>query len=276
MNQLRPAFSLKTWKADAPFFVMAGPCVLETESEALLIARTIKEIGERLGLPMVFKASFDKANRTSGTAHRGPGMDEGLKIFQRIEAETGLPMVVDVHWPEQTAVAAKVCQVLQIPAFLCRQTDLVVAAAQSSCCVNVKKGQFLAPTDTEHIVKKIKSVSPEIEVVLTERGTSFGYGNLVVDMRSFPIMRQWADLVVYDATHSLQLPGAGGGKTTGQREYIPYLAQAAMATGCVDGLFLEVHPEPARSPSDAENIWPLDQLESLLRRLRDIRHAACA
>jgi len=273
VNQLRSAFSLKSWRADAPFFVIAGPCVLEMLPEALQIARAVKDIGQRLGLPVVFKASFDKANRTSGAAHRGPGMEAGLRIFQQIEADTGLPMLVDVHWPEQTGDAARVCQILQIPAFLCRQTDLVLAAAQACRCVNVKKGQFLSPTDTEHIVKKIKSVSPENEVVLTERGTSFGYGNLVVDMRSFPIMRQWADLVVYDATHSLQLPGAGDGKTAGQREYIPFLAQAAMATGCVDGLFLEVHPEPSRSPSDAENIWPLDQLEPLLKRLLDVRRA---
>ena len=266
-------FSLKHYLGKAPFFVMAGPCILETEAEALMIATRVKEVGERLGLPMIFKASFDKANRTSGKAHRGPGIEKGLAIFQRIGQETGLPMVVDVHSPEHCREAAKVCQILQIPAFLCRQTDLIEAAAQAVSVVTVKKGQFLAPADTEHIVKKIRRVAPKTEVVLIERGVTFGYNNLVVDMRSFPIMKQWGDMVVFDATHSLQLPGSAGGKTGGQREYVPYLAQAAMATGCLSGIFLEVHPEPTCSPSDSDNIWPLDHLEELLGRLLKIRKA---
>jgi 2-dehydro-3-deoxyphosphooctonate aldolase (KDO 8-P synthase) len=199
-------------------------------------------------------------------------MDEGLEILKAVGAETGLPLVTDIHHPEQAERAGAVCQILQIPAFLCRQTDLILAAAKAVSVVNVKKGQFLSPWDTEHIAQKIRKAS-KAEVLLTERGTTFGYGNLVVDMRSFPVMKQWADFVVFDATHSLQLPGAGKGKTSGQREFIPHLARSAMATGAVDGIFLEIHPEPSRSPSDAENILPLDRLEELLTQLLAVRRA---
>lgn len=259
-----------------PFFVIAGPCVIQDRAETLAIAATVKEIASRLSLPVVFKASFDKANRTSGKGFRGPGLAEGLAILREVRERLGLPLLTDVHLPDQAAAAAEICDILQIPAFLCRQTDLVEAAARAAPLINVKKGQFLSPWDTRHIVDKVRAVAPATRVLLTERGTTFGYGNLVVDMRSFPVMKGWADAVVFDATHSLQLPGGAGDKTGGQREFIPHLARAAMATGCVDGLFLEVHPEPARSPSDAENILPLDRLERLLRELVAIRTATVA
>jgi len=255
-----------------PFFVIAGPCVIQDRDETLLIACALKEIAARLGLPAVFKASFDKANRTSGKGFRGPGLESGLEILAEIRKITGLPLLTDIHQPEQAEPVSKVCDILQIPAFLCRQTDLIEAAARFARTINVKKGQFLSPWDTRHIVEKIRAVS-DAKVMLTERGTSFGYGNLVVDMRSFPVMKKWADAVVFDATHSLQLPGGAGDKTGGQREFVPHLARAAIATGCVDGVFLEIHPEPARSPSDAENILPLDQLEGLLLELRALRTA---
>jgi 2-dehydro-3-deoxyphosphooctonate aldolase (KDO 8-P synthase) len=265
-------FSLRAYRANAPFFVIAGPCVLESETEAQSIAEQVAAVCRRLGLPAIFKASFDKANRTSLQGNRGPGIAHGLEVLKRIRDAVDVPVITDIHLPEQAKAVAEVCGILQIPAFLCRQTDLVNAAAVSASVVNVKKGQFLSPWDTEHIARKIRAVS-SAEVVLTERGASFGYGNLVVDMRSFPVMKQWADFVVFDGTHSLQLPGAGQGKTLGQREFIPHLAQAAMATGCVDGIFLEVHPEPARSPSDAENILPLADLEPLLRTLLAVKNA---
>ncbi|MBF0498621.1 MAG: 3-deoxy-8-phosphooctulonate synthase [Candidatus Riflebacteria bacterium] len=271
---MKKLFSLREYVREAPFFVMAGPCVLEEKWEALDIARNVKDICAKLGLPAIFKASFDKANRTSAKGGRGPGLKEGLNVLASVGREVGLPVMTDIHHPEQAVPAAEVCAILQVPAFLCRQTDIVQAAACAASVVAIKKGQFLSPWDTKHIVDKIRNVSPSAEVILTERGASFGYGNLVVDMRSFPVMKEWADHVVFDATHSLQLPGGGGtGRTTGQREFIPYLARAAMATGCVGGIFLEVHPEPARSPSDADNILPLHQLESLLSELIAIRQA---
>ncbi len=269
-------FSIRGHAGNAPFFVIAGPCVLQSTEEALFIAGTLKEVASKLGLPAVFKASFDKANRTSGEGQRGPGIEAGLAALAEIKARTGLPVLTDIHLPEQAEPAAAVCDVLQIPAFLCRQTDLLQAAAAAARSINVKKGQFLSPWDTRHIVAKIKTVRADAEVVLTERGSSFGYGNLVVDMRSFPIMRQWADAVVFDATHSLQLPGAAGDRTGGQREYVPCLSRAAMATGSIDGVFLEIHPEPSRSPSDADNILPLDRLEPLLKQLLAIRKTVLA
>ena len=265
-------FSLREYAKEAPFFVMAGPCVLEGFDQALEIATTVKAVCAKLGLAAIFKASFDKANRTSVKGGRGPGLGQGLAMMAEIGRQTGLPLVTDVHQPDQAREAGQVCQILQVPAFLCRQTDLVLAAAQAAPVVNVKKGQFLSPWDTRHIAGKIRSCS-KAEVLLTERGASFGYGNLVVDMRSFPIMKEWADAVVFDATHSLQLPGGADGRTSGQREFIPHLARAAMATGAVDGIFLEVHPEPAKSPSDADNILPLDQLEGLLTQLAALRRA---
>ncbi len=270
------AFSLKKYAAGAPFFLIAGPCVIESEGLCLYIAQTLKAIGEELKLPVIFKASFDKANRTAGDSFRGPGMDRGLEILASVGEKTGLPLLTDVHEIGQTEAVAKVCSILQIPAFLCRQTDLTEAAARTGRVVNIKKGQFLSPWATRHLAEKVRRIEGAGEVLLTERGASFGYGNLVVDMRSFPIMKPFCDGVVYDATHSLQLPSSGDAKTGGQREYIATLARAAMATGAVDGLFLEVHPEPGQSPSDADNILPLDDLKPLLAELTAIRSALAA
>lgn len=267
------SFSVKSFAADAPFFLIAGPCVIESEGLCLYIAQTIKAIAEELNIPAVFKASFDKANRTAGDSYRGPGMARGLEILASVKAKTGMPVLTDVHDPAQAHEVAQVCDILQIPAFLCRQTDLTEAAARTGRAVNIKKGQFLSPWATKHLAQKVRQIEGAGEVLLTERGASFGYGNLVVDMRSFPIMKEWSDAVVYDATHSLQLPSSGEAKTGGQREFIGTLARAAIATGNVDGLFLEVHPEPEKSPSDAANILPLDDLKGLLRELAAIKNA---
>jgi 2-dehydro-3-deoxyphosphooctonate aldolase (KDO 8-P synthase) len=266
-------FSLKDFSKNSPFYVMAGPCVIETEDLCLKIAEQLKIVSQKVGVPVIFKASFDKANRTSGKSFRGPGIEEGLKILNKVREKTGLNLITDIHLPEQAKPVADVCDILQIPAFLCRQTDLVMAAVETKKVINIKKGQFMSPWATNHLVSKIKDVNKNIEVALTERGASFGYGNMVVDMRAFPVMSEWADSVIYDATHSLQLPSSGGAKTGGQREYVPTLAKAAMATGYVDGVFMEVHPEPSKSPSDAENILPLDQFENLLIQLKRIKEA---
>lgn len=231
----------------------------------------IADIARRCGVPYVFKASFDKANRTSIHSHRGPGIDSGLRVLADVKARVGVPVLTDIHEPAQAAPAAAVVDVLQIPAFLCRQTDLLIAAAETGCAVNVKKGQFLAPADMRYAVDKITSTGNR-RVVLTERGASFGYNNLVVDMRSFPIMRGLGFPVVFDVTHSLQLPGAGQGVTAGQAEYIGTLAPAGVAAG-VDGVFLEIHEEPARAKSDAQNALALDRLEPLLRLLVSIDQA---
>lgn len=267
------SFSLKKVSAGAPFFLIAGPCVIQTESLCLEIAETIKIIGNELNIPVVFKASYDKANRTSGDSYRGPGLEKGLEILASVKSKTGLPVLTDIHESYQAPLVAEVCDILQIPAFLCRQTDLTEAAAKTGKIVNIKKGQFLSPWATKHLADKVRAVEGSGEVFLTERGASFGYGNLVVDMRSFPIMKEYCDGVIYDATHSLQLPSSGGAKTGGQREYIATLARAAMATGDVDGLFLEVHPEPEKSPSDADNILPLSQLRDLVKQLVAVKKA---
>lgn len=267
------SFSVKNFAAGAPFFLIAGPCVIESEGACLYIAQTIKAIAEELKIPAIFKASFDKANRTAGDSYRGPGLIKGLEILASVKAKTGLPLLTDVHDPAQAHEVAKVCDILQIPAFLCRQTDLTEAAASTGRAVNIKKGQFLSPWATKHLVEKVRQTAGAGEVLLTERGASFGYGNLVVDMRSFPIMKEWSDAVIYDATHSLQLPSSGEAKTGGQREFIATLARAAIATGDVDGLFLEVHPEPEKSPSDAANILPLDDLKGLLTELAALKNA---
>ncbi len=265
------SFSLKKASEKAPFFLIAGPCVIQTEELCLEIAETVKNIGNDLNIPVVFKASFDKANRTSGDSFRGPGLEKGLEILASVKSKTGLPVLTDIHESFQAPIVAQVCDILQIPAFLCRQTDLTEAAAKTGKIVNIKKGQFLSPWATKHLADKVKNVEGSGEVYLTERGASFGYGNLVVDMRSFPIMKEYCDGVIYDATHSLQLPSSGGSKTGGQREYIATLARAAIATGAVDGIFLEVHPEPEKSPSDADNILPLSQLRSLMQQLVAIK-----
>ena len=248
-----------------PLLLIAGPCVIESESHATDIAIAIRDIARRVGVPYVFKASYDKANRTSGRSFRGPGLAEGLRILASIKDRLGVPVLTDIHEPSQAAAAADVADVLQIPAFLCRQTDLLVAAAKTGRVVNIKKGQFLAPDDIRHATDKvIEAGNPR--VVVTERGTSFGYHNLVVDMRGLAIMRDQGLPVVFDVTHSLQLPGAGDGVTAGLAQYIEPLARAGVAAG-VDGVFLEVHEDPSRAKSDAQNALRLDLLEPLLRRL---------
>ncbi len=252
----------------APFTLIAGPCVIESEAHARLIAGALVDVTKRLNVPFIFKASFDKANRTSGRSFRGPGLTEGLRILAAIKAAGNVPILTDIHEPAQAAAAADVADVLQIPAFLCRQTDLLVAAARTGRAVNIKKGQFLAPDDMRHAVAKIVDAGNS-RVFVTERGTSFGYHNLVVDMRAFPMIRETGVPVVFDVTHSLQLPGGGDGVTAGQAEYIGPLASAGVGAG-VDGVFLEVHDDPTHARSDAQNALRLDALEPLLQRLTAI------
>jgi 2-dehydro-3-deoxyphosphooctonate aldolase (KDO 8-P synthase) len=243
--------------------LIAGPCVIESETHALELGRKIAGVASRAQLPYIFKASFDKANRTSVTSYRGPGVEEGLAILGRIRAELGVPVVTDIHETWQAEPAARVADVLQIPAFLSRQTDLIQAAAATGRVVNIKKGQFLAPLDMKHAIDKVKDAG---RVFVTERGTSFGYNNLIVDMRSFPMMRSLGCPVVFDVTHSLQLPGGGKGVSAGLSEYIEPLASAGVAVG-VDGVFLEVHEDPSRALSDGPNALPFNRLEPLLDRL---------
>jgi len=252
----------------SPFVLIAGPCVIESEAHALDLAGRLAEIARRTHVPFIFKASYDKANRTSGRSFRGPGLDEGLRVLAVIKARYNLPILTDIHEPSHAAAAADVADVLQIPAFLCRQTDLLVAAAKTGRIVNIKKGQFLAPDDVKHAVAKVVAAGNP-RVLVTERGTSFGYHNLVVDMRALPMMRAEGVPVMFDVTHSLQLPGGGDGVTAGQAEYIVPLASAGVAAG-VDGVFLEVHEDPSRAKSDAQNALRLDLLEPLLQRLTAI------
>jgi 2-dehydro-3-deoxyphosphooctonate aldolase (KDO 8-P synthase) len=253
-------------------FLIAGPCVLESEALASSIAKELAGMTAALGMRFIFKASFDKANRTSGKAFRGPGLTQGLKILGRIKKKFGCPVLTDIHDIAQVATAAKVIDILQIPAFLCRQTDLLVAAAKSGRAVNVKKGQFLAPQDVDNIAAKLRSAGAR-EQYITERGTTFGYHNLVVDMRSLAQMRSAGHRVIFDATHSVQRPGGQGTSTGGDRTMAPVLARAAVAAG-VDGLFIETHPRPDASPSDGANMIPLAQMEALLRTLLAIHEAA--
>jgi 2-dehydro-3-deoxyphosphooctonate aldolase (KDO 8-P synthase) len=255
-----------------PLAFILGPCVIESAAHALELAMAIQEIASRCAVPVIFKASFDKANRTSVTSFRGPGLDAGLQTLADVKARTGLPILTDIHEPAQAAPAAQVADILQIPAFLSRQTDLIVAAARTRAVVNVKKGQFLAPKDMRHVIAKITAEGNE-SVLVTERGVSFGYNNLVVDMRAFPMMRELGYPVVFDVTHSLQLPGAGDGVTAGLAEYIEPLASAGVAAG-VDAVFMEVHEEPARARSDAANALRLQYLEPLLRKLKKIHAIA--
>jgi len=249
-----------------PIALIAGPCVIESPGHALDLAVALKGIAASCGVPLVFKASYDKANRTSGTSFRGPGLESGLRTLADVKARTGLPILTDIHEPSHAEPVAAVADILQIPAFLSRQTDLVVAAARTRKVVNVKKGQFLAPRDMRHVVAKIAAAGNE-SILVTERGVSFGYNNLIVDMRSFPMLRELGYPVVFDVTHSLQLPGAGDGVTAGLAEYIEPLASAGVAAG-VDAVFMEVHEEPARAKSDAANALRLDKLEALLRKLK--------
>lgn len=247
-------------------FILAGPCVIEGREISLKTSAHLAGVADRLGLPLVFKSSFDKANRTSVASFRGPGMEEGLEILAEVKNETGLPVVTDIHHPEQAAMVAEVADVLQIPAFLCRQTDLLVAAANTGKIVNIKKGQFLAPWDMKNAVEKVRASGNE-QVWLTERGSTYGYNNLVVDMRSIPEMKKFDVPVVFDATHSVQLPGGLGGASGGQREYVSVLASAAVAAGA-NGVFMETHPDPDNAMCDGPNSLPLDQAETLLKRLK--------
>jgi 2-dehydro-3-deoxyphosphooctonate aldolase (KDO 8-P synthase) len=251
-----------------PLAFIVGPCVIESPAHALSVATAVGDIGRRCGVPVIFKASFDKANRTSRSSFRGPGLESGLRTLADIKARTGLPILTDIHEPSQAAPTAQVADVLQIPAFLSRQTDLIVAAAQTGAVVNIKKGQFLAPRDMRHVIAKITGENNP-RVLVTERGVSFGYNNLVVDMRALPMLRELGYPVVFDVTHSLQLPGAGDGVTAGLAEYIEPLASAGVAAG-VDAVFMEVHEEPARAKSDAANALRLDYLEPLIRKLTRI------
>ena len=251
------------------FPVIAGPCVIESAEHVVFMAVRLAELGRDLGIELIFKSSFDKANRTSGDSYRGIGLEAARPIFRGIREQTGLPLLTDVHHPGQPAQLQDAVDVLQIPAFLCRQTDLLEAAAATGLAVNVKKGQFLSPWEVGSIIGKLKSAGSS-NFAITERGTSFGYNNLVSDMRAIPIMQEQGATVIFDATHSAQLPGARGNSTGGLREYIPALARAAVAAGC-DGLFIEVHDRPELALSDAATQWPLDRLEPLLRELLDLR-----
>ena len=256
---------------DLPLALIAGPCVIESEDFTLKMAAEIAKVCDRLQIPFIFKASFDKANRTSVISFRGQTMTEGLRILQRVKDEIGVPVLTDIHESSQAAEVAEVVDVLQIPAFLCRQTDLLLAAAATGRAINVKKGQFLAPWDMKNVVKKLEAGGAK-NILLTERGTSFGYNTLVVDFRSLPQMRELGYPVVFDATHSVQMPGGQGDKSGGQRQFVPYLARAAAAVG-IDALFIEVHENPEIALSDGPNMIPLAQLESLLKQVIGIRQS---
>ena len=254
---------------DKPFFLIAGPCVIESQQLQLDVAGQLKEITTALGIPFIFKSSYDKANRTSGKSPRGPGIDEGLRILSEVKKQIGVPVLTDVHTVEEVPAVAAVVDVLQTPAFLCRQTDFIHAVARGGRPVNIKKGQFLAPGDMKNVVDKAREASGTDNIMVCERGVTFGYGNLVSDMRSLAIMRNTQCPVVFDATHSVQLPGGQGTTTGGQREFVPVLARAAMATG-ISGLFMETHPDPAKAWSDGPNAWPLAMVKDLLTTLKQI------
>jgi 2-dehydro-3-deoxyphosphooctonate aldolase (KDO 8-P synthase) len=253
---------------DRPLFLIAGPCVIESEAMALETSSQLKEITDRLGIPFIYKSSFDKANRSSIESFRGPGMEQGLRILQKVREEVGVPVLTDVHEDTPLDEVASVVDVLQTPAFLCRQTNFITNVASQGKPVNIKKGQFLAPWDMKNVVDKARSTGNE-QIMVCERGVSFGYNNLVSDMRSLAAMRDTGCPVVFDATHSVQLPGGQGSKSGGQREYVPVLARAAVAAG-VAGLFMETHPNPAEALSDGPNAWPLGQMADLLEVLQSI------
>lgn len=253
---------------DGGLAFMAGPCVIESREGCMGIARSLAETARRLGAPFVFKASFDKANRTSISAFRGPGLEKGLEILREVKETFGVPIVTDIHEPQQAAPVAKVADILQIPAFLCRQTDLLLAAGETGVAINVKKAQFMAPEDMANVVTKIESTGNR-RIILTERGTTFGYRNLVADMRSLPIMRSFGYPVVFDATHSVQRPGGDGTGSGGDGKWAPLLARAAVAAGC-DGVFMETHPNPPEALSDKANAIPLAEIEGLWKKLRAI------
>ena len=254
---------------DRPLFLIAGPCVVESRELQLDVAGRLKEITAKLGIPFIFKSSYDKANRSSGTSFRGLGMDRGLAILAEVKRQVGVPVLTDVHTEEEVKSAAEVVDVLQTPAFLCRQTDFIRAAASAGKPVNIKKGQFLSPQEMRNVVDKAREASGKDNILVCERGFSFGYGNLVSDMRSLAIMRDTGCPVVFDATHSVQLPGGQGSASGGQREFIPVLARAAVASG-IAGLFMETHPDPARALSDGPNAWPLGMMRELLETLLEL------
>jgi 2-dehydro-3-deoxyphosphooctonate aldolase (KDO 8-P synthase) len=248
-----------------PLVLIAGPCVIESENLVRKTMEELRKITSEINIPFIFKSSYDKANRTSIKSYRGPGLKEGLEILYRVKGEFDIPLLIDVHQIEEVEAVSKVADILQVPAFLCRQTDLIISIARAGKPVNVKKGQFLAPWDMKNIIEKIESTGNK-HILLTERGSCFGYNNLVVDMKSLPIMRSFGYPVIFDATHSVQKPGGRGTATGGEREYVPFLAQAAVATG-IDGLFLEVHPVPEEALSDGANMIRLDRVKELLKKL---------
>ena len=251
--------------------IIAGPCVIENRDHSLEMSYAIKEVSENVGIPIIFKSSFDKANRTSIKSFRGPGIQEGMRILSDVKTETGLKVLTDIHSPDQAGLVSDVVDIIQIPAFLSRQTDLLIAAAKTGKPINIKKGQFLAPWDVEHIVKKVEESGSQ-NILLTDRGTQFGYNNLVADMRAIPLMKQFGYPVIFDATHSAQLPGGSGGHSSGMRDMIPTLARAAVAAGC-NGVFMEVHNNVDKAKSDAATQWPLDKLATLLIELKKIHNA---
>jgi 2-dehydro-3-deoxyphosphooctonate aldolase (KDO 8-P synthase) len=251
-----------------PFFLIAGPCVIESEQLAIDTSGILKEICSRLEIPLIYKSSFDKANRTSGDSFRGPGVGEGLRILAEVKRQVGVPVLTDVHEDTDIAAVATVVDVMQTPAFLCRQTNFILRVASAGLPVNVKKGQFLSPWEMSNVVEKARSTG-NTQIMVCERGASFGYNNLVSDMRSLAVMRETGCPVVFDATHSVQLPGGQGGSSGGQREFVPVLARAAVAVG-VAGLFMETHPDPDRALSDGPNAWPLGQIEELLATLKEL------
>tara|TARA_Y100000590_G_scaffold415350_1_gene513054 strand:+ start:195 stop:1013 length:819 start_codon:yes stop_codon:yes gene_type:complete len=256
--------------SDKHLGIIAGPCVIEDRDHSLKMASEIKIISEKLELPIIFKSSFDKANRTSIKSFRGPGIDKGMRILNDVKDETGLSILTDIHTANQAGIVAEIADVIQIPAFLSRQTDLLVAASKTGKTVNIKKGQFLAPWDVEHIVHKVEEAGSS-NILLTDRGTQFGYNNLVADMRAIPLMKRFGYPVIFDATHSAQLPGGSGGHSSGMREMIPTLARSAVAAGCC-GIFMEVHDNVETAKSDAATQWPLNELESLLISIKNIQN----
>jgi 2-dehydro-3-deoxyphosphooctonate aldolase (KDO 8-P synthase) len=254
---------------DSPLFLIAGPCVVESRQLALDTAATLKDICAEAGVPFIYKSSYDKANRSSGKSFRGLGMDKGLEILEDVRKKLGVPVLTDVHEKEDVAAVAAAVDVLQTPAFLCRQTDFIHAVAAAGRPVNIKKGQFLSPSEMKNVVEKAREASGQDNILVCERGASFGYNNLVSDMRSLAIMRETGCPVVFDATHSVQLPGGRGTSSDGQREFVPVLARAAVASG-IAGIFMETHPDPDHAPSDGPNAWPLARMKELLRTLKDL------
>ncbi len=253
---------------DKPLFVIAGPCVIETEQFAIDTAGQLKEITQSLNIPFIYKSSFDKANRTSVKSYRGPGLEKGLQILEAVKKQLGVPVLTDVHEDTPIEEVAAVVDAMQTPAFLCRQTDFIQRVAKANIPVNIKKGQFLSPWEMQHVAEKARATGNE-QIMVCERGASFGYNNLVSDMRSLAVMRETGCPVVFDATHSVQLPGGANGKTGGQREFVPVLARAAVAAG-VAGIFMETHPDPDQAPSDGPNMWPLSKMHELLQTLKEI------